>query len=220
MKTHRTENGDFSPLEKLLPNVPRETKNQLAIFLDLIFTWQGKINLTGAKTPQEFCRHHILDAIGAETVVTKNKNCLDVGSGVGVPGLIWSLLRPGNKFYLIEPLQKRAAFLQRVIAELKLKNVKVIPKAFEAIGPGEIKDIGEQTPQIVSRGTKSPPQLWPLIMNSPIPFSEWLIFSSKKTHGEFISFGKDSEMKIFRLDYTRPDHTPGILTRIIPPFDF
>lgn len=203
-----------SPLENPPLNVSRETKIQLQNFLELVFQWQGKINLTGAKTPQEFCHQHIFDAMEAMSVVTEVSTCLDIGSGVGIPGLIWALLRPTTQFYLIESLQKRAAFLHRAISKLQLSNVEVLNSRFEEISSTQINLTGDKKPQIVSRGTTAPSKLWPLILHSPIPFCEWLVFSSEKTHREFLSLAEGSPFKISGLSYQRVNHSPGLLTQI------
>ena len=42
----------------------------------------------------------------------------DVGSGAGLPGVVWSLVRPDLHLTLIEPLLRRATFLGEVIDEL------------------------------------------------------------------------------------------------------
>jgi 16S rRNA (guanine527-N7)-methyltransferase len=206
--------GDNSPLENTPLNVSRETKIQLQNFCELVFQWQEKINLTGAKTPQDFFQHHVLDAMEALKVVTEVSTCLDIGSGVGIPGLIWALLRPSTQFYLIESLQKRAAFLLRAASKLELRNVEVLNARFEELSPTQIKFPGEKRPQIVSRGTTAPSKLWKLILGSQIPFQEWLAFSSEKTHQEFLSLGQGSPFEVIRLDYPRLSQSPGILTRI------
>lgn len=45
---------------------------------------------------------------------------LDVGSGAGLPGLALAIRRPDLRFVLIEPLQRRVAFLSEAVAALDL----------------------------------------------------------------------------------------------------
>ena len=47
---------------------------------------------------------------------------VDVGSGAGFPGIVWSILDEHRSFVLIEPSLKRAEFLKHCVASLKLKN--------------------------------------------------------------------------------------------------
>lgn len=44
----------------------------------------------------------------------------DVGSGAGLPGLVWAIVRPDLGVTLIEPLLRRATFLSEAVAELEL----------------------------------------------------------------------------------------------------
>ncbi|PWC05605.1 16S rRNA (guanine(527)-N(7))-methyltransferase RsmG [Agromyces badenianii] len=50
----------------------------------------------------------------------------DVGSGAGLPGLVLAILRPDASFTLIEPMERRVAWLERQAAELELENVTVV----------------------------------------------------------------------------------------------
>jgi 16S rRNA (guanine527-N7)-methyltransferase len=49
----------------------------------------------------------------------------DVGSGAGLPGLVWAIARPDLRVTLIEPLLRRATFLEEVVDEVALTNVSV-----------------------------------------------------------------------------------------------
>jgi 16S rRNA (guanine527-N7)-methyltransferase len=50
----------------------------------------------------------------------------DVGSGAGLPGLVLAIIRPDVSFTLIEPMERRVAWLERQAAELELTNVTVV----------------------------------------------------------------------------------------------
>ncbi|MDQ0894068.1 16S rRNA (guanine(527)-N(7))-methyltransferase RsmG [Agromyces ramosus] len=50
----------------------------------------------------------------------------DVGSGAGLPGLVLAIIRPDVSFTLIEPMERRVAWLERQAAELELSNVTVV----------------------------------------------------------------------------------------------
>jgi len=50
----------------------------------------------------------------------------DVGSGAGLPGLVLAIARPDVSFVLIEPMERRAAWLNEQVAELGLDNVVVL----------------------------------------------------------------------------------------------
>jgi len=50
----------------------------------------------------------------------------DVGTGAGLPGIVWAIARPDLFVTLIEPLLRRTVFLEEMREELALSNVRVI----------------------------------------------------------------------------------------------
>jgi 16S rRNA (guanine527-N7)-methyltransferase len=58
----------------------------------------------------------------------------DVGSGAGLPGLVWGIARPDISVVLIEPLLRRATFLTEAVEDLGLSGrVRVIRGRAEEI---------------------------------------------------------------------------------------
>jgi 16S rRNA (guanine527-N7)-methyltransferase len=51
---------------------------------------------------------------------------VDIGSGAGLPGVVLALLRPGLSVILLEPLLRRAVFLEECVTELGLANTTVL----------------------------------------------------------------------------------------------
>lgn len=49
----------------------------------------------------------------------------DVGSGAGLPGLVLAIARPDVSFVLIEPMERRVAWLNDQVSALGLENVEV-----------------------------------------------------------------------------------------------
>lgn len=218
MSLEKLSPGELIPLESLPLNVSRETKSEIQKFIDLVFTWKLRTNITGAKTPQEYC-HHILDCLWALQVIPEFYYCIDVGSGSGLPGIPWALMRPQAKFTLVEAQRKKAGFLLRVISQLRLKNLEVFSKRFEELKFEEAQ-LGLGPPIIVSRGTAAPKNLWKLILSSPVPFKDWYVFSNKPLHQEFLTLAQNSAMEVKSLPYKKEGLEgkikPGKLTRIRP----
>ncbi|TFD46246.1 16S rRNA (guanine(527)-N(7))-methyltransferase RsmG [Cryobacterium sp. TMT1-2-1] len=50
----------------------------------------------------------------------------DVGSGAGLPGLVLAIARPDVSFVLIEPMERRVAWLNDQVDELGLENTTVL----------------------------------------------------------------------------------------------
>ncbi|MGR0318573.1 16S rRNA (guanine(527)-N(7))-methyltransferase RsmG [Agromyces sp. ZXT2-3] len=57
----------------------------------------------------------------------------DVGSGAGLPGLVLAIARPDVQLTLIEPMERRVAWLERQVDELGLENVEVVRARAEEV---------------------------------------------------------------------------------------
>lgn len=80
----------------------------------------------------------------------------DVGSGAGLPGLVLAIARPDVSFVLIEPMERRIAWLNEQVAELGLDNVSVVrARAEEA-------RLGEPLDQVTARAVSAFRKLLPL----------------------------------------------------------
>ncbi len=111
-------------------DLPDNFFHNIQKYKELLFKWNKIHNLTGAKdekTIDEF----IYDAVFPVSFLPKSKNLLDIGTGAGFPGMILAIALPDVEVTLVEPLKKRASFLQFVKADLGLKNVKVVKKRVE-----------------------------------------------------------------------------------------
>lgn len=85
----------------------------------------------------------------------------DVGSGAGFPGIVLGAMLPDHYFTLIEPMERRCQWLQEVIDELDLKNVRVQRNRAEELHGRERFDV--VTCRAVARMTKLAPWVMPLL---------------------------------------------------------
>ena len=95
-----------------------------------LFKWNKIHNLTGAKNEQTV-DEFIYDAVFAVSFLPKVGTLMDIGTGAGFPGMILAFALPQTQVTLVEPLSKRASFLQFIKADLKLNNVTVVKKRVE-----------------------------------------------------------------------------------------
>lgn len=114
--------------------LPEQFFDDVDIYIDTLLSWNKIHNMTGATTPNEV-KEFIYDALYPISFLPKLKTVLDIGTGAGFPGLILAMALKDTHFTLVEPLRKRASFLQFMKATLKLKNVDVINKKVEFITP-------------------------------------------------------------------------------------
>lgn len=99
-----------------------------------LFKWNKIHNLTGAKD-EVTLNAFIYDAIYPLSFIPKVKTLMDIGTGAGFPGMILAFGLPETEVTLVEPLTKRASFLQFIKADLGLKNVTVVKKRVEEMEP-------------------------------------------------------------------------------------
>lgn len=132
---------------------PGLATTQLVAWLELVRTWNRKIDLTAAKTDEELAELGVLDAVQiAGRIARDGGGVVDVGSGFGAPGIAVAILRPDLEVKLCEPLQKRAVFLRNVIATLNLlSRVEVLESRGE-----QLAEAGMKFDAAISRATLSP----------------------------------------------------------------
>lgn len=68
---------------------------------------------------------HILNSVIAAPLLRPGR-VGDVGSGAGLPGLVLAIARPDVHFVLIEPMERRVAWLNEQVEALGLENVEVV----------------------------------------------------------------------------------------------
>ena len=82
--------------------------------------------------PKLWTRHILNSAVVAESLEAGD-TVADVGSGAGLPGIPMAIARPDVQFTLIEPMERRASWLQQQVEDLKLENVTVIRARAEEV---------------------------------------------------------------------------------------
>lgn len=112
--------------------------------------------------PRIWGRHVINSALLSELVPAGSK-VADIGSGAGLPGIPMAIASPDAHFTLIEPMERRAGWLQTVVSDLGLKNVEVIRARAEEV---QRTDFDIATARAVAALDKLLKLLTPLIRSS------------------------------------------------------
>lgn len=112
-----------------------------------------------AEYPRLWTRHVINSVLMASLV---HGRVADVGSGAGLPGIPLAIARPDVAFTLIEPMERRTAWLEDEIARLGLQNVTVIRARAEDVGDDVTVDV--VTARAVSALAKLIPLTAPLVV--------------------------------------------------------
>lgn len=84
-------------------------------------------NLTAITEKESVFLKHFYDSLTIVKIVELNNESLcDLGTGAGFPGMVLKIMFPNLKVTLIDATLKKCNFLEKVIKELKLENIKVI----------------------------------------------------------------------------------------------
>lgn len=102
----------------------------LARYLELLETWNRKMNLVGPKAWPEMLAELAADSwrladLLPELPVPPEPLTLDFGAGAGIPGVPLRLFWSCGEYVLVEPRAKRAGFLRQCLAELRLPGTRV-----------------------------------------------------------------------------------------------
>lgn len=103
-------------------------------FIALLLEQNVKMNLTRISDRAAAEVQHVGDALTLLPYIpTGEIRLADIGSGGGVPGIPLAIALPPARIILVESTGKKARFLQHVVDELKLSNVRVISDRAEKI---------------------------------------------------------------------------------------
>jgi 16S rRNA (guanine527-N7)-methyltransferase len=81
--------------------------------------------LIGPREVPRLWERHILNSAAVVPFLSGARTIADVGSGAGLPGVVIAAMRPDAEVVLIEPMERRTAWLTHVAGELNLTNVDV-----------------------------------------------------------------------------------------------
>ena len=108
-------------------NLPQEGVPSLLRFAQELVETNKVMNLTAITEPRDIAALHFLDSAALLTLTDfKGKFVVDVGTGAGFPGMPLRILEPSIRLTLLDSLNKRVDFLQRVCDGLALTDVACI----------------------------------------------------------------------------------------------
>jgi len=96
-----------------------------------------QLGLLGPRELDKIWSRHILNSAVVAELIRPGELVADVGSGAGLPGIPMAIIAPATDFVLIEPMDRRASWLQEVVDELELQNVEVVRARAEEVEGGQ-----------------------------------------------------------------------------------
>lgn len=126
--------------------LPPPALEKLSVYLELLVRWNQRINLTGLREPRLIVRRLFGESLYLANILGLEGWLVDVGSGAGFPGLALKLAAPELRVTLLEPRQRKAAFLKEVIREIGVEMTDVVTNRFESW----VRELGEKRPHIIT----------------------------------------------------------------------
>lgn len=111
--------------------------------------------LIGPLEPPRLWSRHILNSAIVAPLLRPGR-VGDIGTGAGLPGLVLAIVRPDVHFVLIEPMERRVAWLQEQSDELGLDNVTILRARAEDVR------LEERLDQVTARAVSALRTLLPL----------------------------------------------------------
>ncbi len=109
---------------------------QFVKYYEMLVEKNKVMNLTTITEYSDVVVKHFADSLLVSNVIDLKSvnNIIDVGTGAGFPGIPIKIVFPDIKVTLLDSLNKRINFLNEVITELELENVKCIHGRAEDYG--------------------------------------------------------------------------------------
>ena len=99
-------------------------KERLELYISEVMRFRKALNLTSISDTGVFDKRFVQPSVALKSWVPDKGRLLDIGSGMGVPGIPLLIVKPDLQGVLVERRKKRAEFLRHLSRVLEL-NVEV-----------------------------------------------------------------------------------------------
>jgi len=98
---------------------------KLSSYVDLLFKFDKSKRLTGKEPFKDWLVNQLEDSIKSCRLFSSDLTYYDIGSGNGLPGIVFSILNPAVNITLFDNDSKKIQFLKTIVYRLDL-NAKVL----------------------------------------------------------------------------------------------
>ncbi len=102
---------------------------RLLAYAELLAKWNRLYNLTAVRDPQQMLYQHLLDCLAVIPPLDRRLGAsaarlLDVGSGGGLPGAVFAIMRSVWTVCCVDAVAKKSSFVRQAASELGLENLR------------------------------------------------------------------------------------------------
>ena len=181
---------------------------RLLRLVGLLQHWNAAYNLTAVREPEAMWRQHVLDCLAAVPPVSawlaahapidRVPRVLDVGSGGGLPGLVWAIAMPDVEITCLDAVGKKVAFVRQAAGALALHKVQAAHARAERWrgGPFDL---------ITSRAFASLADFSACSAHLLAPGGCWVAMKGRRPDDEISGLGP--ERQVFHVE---PLHVPAL----------
>lgn len=106
----------------------------LDLYAERLFVWNDRVNLISRNDTGNIWTKHILHSLLLLThSEIPSSGVLDIGTGGGFPGIPIAICKPDVDFLLVDSVKKKVDAVTGIVAELGLKNVKLVWSRAESL---------------------------------------------------------------------------------------
>lgn len=95
--------------------VPAAWRAGLATYLELLQQFGNALDLVASADAETLLREHVLESLAGAPLLGERGRLIDLGSGAGLPGIPLLIARPQWEGTLLEPRERRWAFLREAV---------------------------------------------------------------------------------------------------------
>ena len=130
---------DMEELRKVLSSwnisISEEKLDLFNHYYEELILWNSRINLTSITDKDDVILKHFADSIALLKYMDLScRTILDVGTGAGFPGIPLCIMCEDCDITLMDSLNKRVSFLNHIIDDLGLSNIRAVHGRAEDLG--------------------------------------------------------------------------------------
>jgi 16S rRNA (guanine527-N7)-methyltransferase len=168
---------------------------QIEQYIDLLMRWNAVYNLTAVRDREAILVQHIADCLAAVPPLARERSAgrlLDVGSGGGLPGVLFAIALPRLHVTSIDAVAKKASFVRQVAGALRLPNL--------TSAHGRVEALQDQPFDVVTaRAFSSLLQLVALTRPRVAGGGVWMVMKGKEPTAEIAELPPDIE--VFHVEH-------------------